>query len=934
MRKVKAMSRRSKNRSIAQKIKQSILTVALSCSIIIGVIGIICIAVINAQSQQLYSQNLVPLEPSYKTQTDFQSVRSDIKSMALEAITHTYSGQNYSTEIDSLLSDMDKQLNSYAAGISSDTERSNYNTILSDIKSYKNAVNSMESSIKSKDFKETMNLLNKNTSLATDLKAKIANTFAINVNQAAQRNQTSIVVFIIAVVAVMAFAAAFILAAIKLSKRVADGISAPIRKMVSAAEAISEGHLDVDLNIDSTDETGILADSLRKIVDSLTLLKTDVHMLIGEALDGRLDTRVDTSKHKGDYKAIIDGVNRMFDAIKEPLDVASDFINRLADGEHQDNIENTYKGYYAALIDNLNRVRSSVEILEVEAAKLADAGRNGKLDVRGDETKLKGTFAKIIHGVNDTFDAIKKPLDAASVFISNLAAGTADAPVENTYKGYYAALIDNLNSVFSSLNILNREAAMLAEAGAKGDLSVRSDISKVSGHYADIIGGMNGILDAVSAPLNEAGHILKNISDDNDFSEKMAGQYNGAFDELSESINQVIERLNAVEKLFVKVSNGDLSMLEVYKKVGQRSEKDKLLPASVRMMQAISDLISEANRLAAAATEGNLSQRGEEEKFSGGYREVINGINRTVIAVVSPIEEASVALQGLSQSDLTIEMKGSYKGEYNKIKIAITRVVDSFNEVLSKLNIAADQVAVGAKQVSDASQSLSQGAAEQASSVEELTSSITEVAAQTKQNATNATQASELSSSVQDEAEQGNTKMKQMLDSMKEIDESSTNISKIIKVIDDIAFQTNILALNAAVEAARAGQYGKGFAVVAEEVRNLAAKSAEAAKKTTALIEGSISKVESGTRIANETAETLGKISESINKSTGLIKNIAASSNEQATAISQIDQGITQVSSVVQTNSATAEESAASSEELSGQAEALMQMVSGFKLKD
>jgi methyl-accepting chemotaxis protein len=229
---------------------------------------------------------------------------------------------------------------------------------------------------------------------------------------------------------------------------------------------------------------------------------------------------------------------------------------------------------------------------------------------------------------------------------------------------------------------------------------------------------------------------------------------------------------------------------------------------------------------------------------------------------------------------------------------------------------------------------LAQGASEQASAIEQLTAAITEIAAQTKQNAFNANQANELALNARENASQGDEQMKEMLGAMEGINDSSANISKIIKVIDEIAFQTNILALNAAVEAARAGQHGKGFAVVAEEVRNLAARSASAAKETTDLIEGSIRKVQSGTKIANETAQALKKIVDGVSQAAALVGDIAVASNEQATGIAQVDQGIVQVSQVVQSNSAIAQQSAGASEELSEQAGLLKRNVAKLRIKE
>lgn len=298
-----------------------------------------------------------------------------------------------------------------------------------------------------------------------------------------------------------------------------------------------------------------------------------------------------------------------------------------------------------------------------------------------------------------------------------------------------------------------------------------------------------------------------------------------------------------------------------------------------------------------------------------------------------PIKKLSGAAELIADGDLNIELEISSKDEVGALAASFLRMSDNLNNVMSNINAAADQVASGSKQVSESSIALSQGATEQASAVEELSSSLEEISVQTKQNAENANQANILAEAAKENANTGNEQMKEMLKAMDEINESSTSISKIIKVIDDIAFQTNILALNAAVEAARAGQHGKGFAVVAEEVRNLAARSAKAAKETTAMIEGSIQKVDGGTRIANRTAEALSKIVNDITKVASLVGDISYASNEQASGITQVNQGIIQVSNVVQTNSATSQESAAASEELSGQAEMLKDQVNRFSLK-
>jgi methyl-accepting chemotaxis protein len=301
--------------------------------------------------------------------------------------------------------------------------------------------------------------------------------------------------------------------------------------------------------------------------------------------------------------------------------------------------------------------------------------------------------------------------------------------------------------------------------------------------------------------------------------------------------------------------------------------------------------------------------------------------------ISKPIRNLVDSAERIANGDLNLTVDATTKDEVGVLAAAFGKMTDNMNEVLSNIQNASEQVSTGARQVSESSIVLSQGASEQASSVEQLTASLEEIAAQTRLNAENAVQANALADQARANAQQGNDRMKEMLNAMEEINTSSGSISKIIKVIDEIAFQTNILALNAAVEAARAGQHGRGFAVVAEEVRNLAARSANAAKETTDMIEGSIRKVEDGTKIANETASALNQIVDGVAKVANLVNSISEASTEQATGVAQINQGIMQVSQVVQTNSATSEESAAASEELTGQAEMLKQQVGRFVLR-
>ena len=336
-----------------------------------------------------------------------------------------------------------------------------------------------------------------------------------------------------------------------------------------------------------------------------------------------------------------------------------------------------------------------------------------------------------------------------------------------------------------------------------------------------------------------------------------------------------------------------------------------------------------------AGHSGDISLSQTDVETIGKYslrKDEIGQLIGSAAAFVSRITEVSEALKQIADGDLTVRLVPQSQNDV--LGLSLEKMTDNLNDMFGEINVSSAQVNAGSKQVSDGAQALAQGSTEQAASIQELSSSITEIADKTKKNTDLAEKAAALANSIKESAEKGSGHMDAMMSAVNEINDASGSISKVIKVIDDIAFQTNILALNAAVEAARAGQHGKGFAVVAEEVRSLAAKSAEAAKDTGGLIENTIEKANLGVRIAGETSESLSEIVSGINESTRLVEEIARSSEEQSMGIKQVNVGIDQVAQVVQQNSATAEESAAASEEMSAQSSVLQELVTQFRLKD
>ena len=413
-----------------------------------------------------------------------------------------------------------------------------------------------------------------------------------------------------------------------------------------------------------------------------------------------------------------------------------------------------------------------------------------------------------------------------------------------------------------------------------------------------------------------------------------ADRHDGAFRSMAEGVNEMVAgHITLTKKAMTCVAEFGEGNFDA--ELERFPGKKAFINETVEAVRGnLKNIASELNDLIHSAKEGDLQRRTNASAYSGDWERMVRGLNEVLDAVTGPIQEASKVLERVARRDLTARVIGDYKGDHAKIKESLNQAVENLDQGLSQVATAAEQVASAAEQISSGSQSLAQGTSEQASTLEEVGSNAQELGSHADRTSAHAQEARELSEGARGGADRGVDSMRRLSSAMEKIKVSSDETAKIVKTIDEIAFQTNLLALNAAVEAARAGDAGKGFAVVAEEVRNLAMRSAEAAKNTAQLIEESVGNAEGGVTLNAEVMENLEEIQKQVFQVSEVMDEIASGAGQQAAGIDQINTAMEQMNQVTQTTAANAEESSSASEELTSQAEELRALAAQYQITD
>jgi methyl-accepting chemotaxis protein len=613
-------------------------------------------------------------------------------------------------------------------------------------------------------------------------------------------------------------------------------------------------------------------------------IKTQIrkaHAMIEEMQKGRMGMRLMQASND-EMGQMNQAVNRLGDYLQHTL---ADKVKRIANGDFP--LKESHDDDENEIIVALESISQSLRCLKEEVERVARNASAGEFDIRGDEQRLKGGYRAILAGMNVALEGIIKPTRSMGGYMRLIAEGDIPGSITEDYQGVFNEMKSSLNKCIEAVHNLLVDVRMLCRAASEGRFDIRADSSRHEGDYRSIIDAINEALDAVIGPLYLSAYYMDSLSK-GELPEKIVDDFDGEFNQLKINLNRCID--------------------------------------------ATSAMIADTETLGHSILEGRLGTRVDAAEHKGYYRDIVEGVNRSLDAVASPLMETARVMKLIAERDLTARVESDSRGDLRELKDAVNQAMENIDQGLQGLNRRAGEVAAIAAEFGAGSQAVAGCATEQVGSLEIISLSLGEMSTITEQSTNSSIEAKSLADDARSVTMRGVESMKRLSHAICSIKQSSDETARIMKIIDEIAFQTNLLALNAAIEAARAGEAGKGFAVVAQEVRNLALRSAESSKDTALLIQKSLTNAHNGVKLNEEVLKNLEEINCRVIRVSEMMAEITSLSERQREGIGQITTAVEQMNMLSQQNAAVSAESAGASGSLEEQAEEMKRLVSAFKL--